>query len=280
MSRTDQGSTRAKAAADTPPERLQKVLANAGIASRRQVEEWIRAGRIRVNGQIAELGQRIDERANVQIDGRRVQLRAPSRTRVLLYHKPEGQLVSNDDPEGRDTVFDHLPNIRVGRWIAVGRLDINTSGLLLFTNNGELARRLMHPSYEIQREYAVRVHGDVDKAMLARLREGVVLDDGPAKFDHIEHSGGAGANTWFHCTLREGRNREVRRLWESQEVQISRLTRIGYGPIALGRDVPRGRFRSLLPDELNALLHVVDLPAERQSQRADAARRTQRARRK
>lgn len=243
-------------------EKLQKILAQAGLGSRRQLEEWIAAGRVSINGQIAKLGDRAEATARILVDGRPVRLKSEEnfKRRVLIYHKPEGVVCSRSDPEGRPTVFEHLPLLRGQRWVIVGRLDLNTSGLLLFTNDGELANRLMHPSYEIEREYAVRVLGKADPAMLKRLQQGVELEDGLAKFDQIRDAGGTGANHWYHVVLKEGRNREVRRIWESQEVKVSRLIRIRYGMITLPRMLRPGRWAELPADQLNDLLRLVKMP--------------------
>lgn len=248
--------------APVAPERLQKVLATAGVASRRQAEAWIREGRVSVNGAPAELGMKVTVEDRVEVDGRRIHLekRLDQSPRVIAYHKPIGLVTTRKDPEGRPTVFDELPAISRGRWIAVGRLDINTSGLLLFTNDGTLADRLMHPSSEISREYACRILGEVTPEIVERLKTGVQLEDGPARFDSIETSGGEGANQWFHVTLREGRNREVRRLWESQGLTVSRLMRVRYGPIRMDRYLSRGRSRSLKPGEMRALYDEAGLP--------------------
>ena len=244
-------------------ERLQKVLARAGFGSRRQIETWIRDGKITVNGKLAELGVSVSETDLVKIEGRSVSIAAdPIHTaRTLIYHKPAGELTTRKDEAGRPTVFDNLPRIRNGRWITVGRLDFNTSGLLLVTTDGELAHRLMHPSWEIEREYAVRILGKVDEESLQRLQDGVMLEDGMAAFASIQDAGGAGANHWYHVIVREGKNREVRRLWESQGLQVSRLIRIRYGPINLPRNVRAGHFQDLQQDEVKALYATVKLDA-------------------
>jgi 23S rRNA pseudouridine2605 synthase len=244
-------------------ERIQKALATAGIASRRHIEQWIEEGRITVNGQPAQLGQKIDHNDRVRVDGKAVRLaRKEEPTRVLLYRKRVGELVTRDDPDGRRTIFRKLPELESGRWIAVGRLDINTSGLLLLTNSGELARRLTHPSFEISREYAVRVLGEMNEEIAERLVNGVELEDGPARFDELaagENEDGEGANQWYRVTLREGRNREVRRLFESQGLQVSRLIRVSYGPVELGRGIKTGGYREAQAAELDALLKAVGL---------------------
>jgi 23S rRNA pseudouridine2605 synthase len=236
-------------------ERLQKVLARQGLGSRREIEEWIRHGRITLNGRCAQLGDRCQSGDRLTVNGRPLNLDAPGAepTRVLLYHKPVGEVVSRRDPEGRPVIFTQLPRPARGRWISVGRLDINTQGLLLVTNNGELAHRLMHPSRQIEREYAVRVLGHIGDGILDRLTHGVELEDGPARFENIRSAGGDGANHWFHVTLREGRNRIVRRLWDSQGVTVSRLIRVRFAGIELP---PRLRARTFmeLPEELLAML--------------------------
>jgi 23S rRNA pseudouridine2605 synthase len=250
-------------------EKLQKVLANSGHGSRREIETMIQAGRISVNGKLATLGDRIEVNAavKVRIDGHVVAIRENSDTicRVLAYYKPEGELCTRKDPEGRPTVFDRLPKMRGARWVAVGRLDVNTSGLLLFTTDGELANRLMHPSHEVEREYAVRVFGQVDDAKIKQLRLGVQLEDGPASFRSISFQGGEGLNQWYHVTLMEGRNREVRRLWEAVEVQVSRLIRVRYGDITLPKGLPRGGWMEFGLEQVNYLRQLVDLAPETQS---------------
>lgn len=261
-------------------ERLQKVLARAGYGSRREIESWIREGRITVNGRPAELGITITGHDRVRIDGRPVSFSTdPAKDiRTLLYHKPAGELTTRKDDEGRPTVFDSLPRLRRGRWITIGRLDMNTSGLLLVTTDGELAHRLMHPSYEVEREYAVRVLGEVDEQVLENLITGVELEDGMAAFAAIRDAGGQGANRWYHVILREGRNREVRRLWESQGLQVSRLIRIRFGPVTLPADLRAGRFRDLSPAEAGALYTAVGLSAPRTHKRRPGPRRGRRAR--
>ncbi|GAC14686.1 23S rRNA pseudouridine(2605) synthase RluB [Aliiglaciecola lipolytica] len=249
-------------------EKLQKVLANAGKGSRREMEKWIEQGRISVNGNIATLGDRVENTDQVRVDGQLLTIAQEKPVcRVLMYNKPEGELCSRKDPEGRPTVFDRLPKIQNGRWIAVGRLDINTSGLLLFTNDGELANRLMHPKHEIQREYAVRVFGEVDHKMITQLKKGVELDDGEAKFTTISRRPGddESLNSWFNVTLSEGRNREVRRLWESQGVQVSRLIRVNYGGLELQKRLPQGGWIELTLEDVNPLRKSVQLPNETES---------------
>ena len=246
-------------------DKLQKVLANAGVGSRREMEKWIEAGRISVNGKLATLGDRVEPADKIRVDGNPLSTQSDTPVcRVLMYNKPEGELCSRKDPEGRPTVFDRLPAIKNGRWIAVGRLDINTSGLLLFTNDGELANRLMHPKHEVEREYSVRVFGEVEDMMLKRLTDGVKLEDGEAKFTHIVKKPGdeESQNTWYNVSLSEGRNREVRRLWESQGLQVSRLIRVRYGSLELQKRLPQGGWVELGLPDLNNLRKSVQLPAE------------------
>ena len=242
-------------------ERLQKVLARAGLGSRRQIEDWIRDGRVQVNGKPARLGQKVSGRERIAVDGKKVNLKSGEQVvaATILYHKPAGEICSRDDPDRRPSVFSALPRPPGGRWISVGRLDFNTSGLLLFTTDGELAHRLMHPAQEIEREYAVRLLGTVDLPMLERLIQGVELEDGFARFSAIEESGGSGANRWYHVIIKEGRNREVRRLWESQGVKVSRLTRVRYGPVILERKLRPGKYRSLTFAEQKALYQATGL---------------------
>ncbi|HCG79465.1 MULTISPECIES: 23S rRNA pseudouridine(2605) synthase RluB [Thalassolituus] len=241
-------------------ERIQKLLSLTGVASRREAERWIADGRVTVNGERAKLGDRAGRNDDIRVDGRAVSVEeAGVNTRVIAYNKPVGEVCTRDDPEGRPTVFDHLPKTKNERWINVGRLDINTSGLLLFTTDGELANKLMHPSSGVDREYAVRVRGDVDQDMINRLKEGVLLEDGMASFTDVRYFDGEGQNKWYHVVLMEGRNREVRRLWESQEITVSRLKRVRYGCIFMPANVPVGTWVELGQKEVNDLYDLVDL---------------------
>lgn len=242
-------------------ERLQKLLAAAGLGSRREIETWIRAGRLSVDGAPAVLGMRASATADIRLDGRRVRLgMAPTSATaaLLLYHKPAGEVTTRSDPQGRPTVFERLPAPRQGRWIVVGRLDVNTTGLLLFTTDGALAHRLMHPSAGIEREYRVRVRGRPDESVLARLRAGVELADGPARFEQLfAEPQRTGTHRWFRVLLREGRNREVRRLWEAVGCDVSRLIRVRYGPLSLPDDLPPGQWRAAPPAALEAVRRAV-----------------------
>lgn len=246
---------------DTNTEKLQKVLARAGYGSRREMETAISAGRIKVNGQVAKLGDRVGARDRVALDDRAINLRAVEEVprRVIMYNKPEGELCTRKDPEGRRTVFERLPRLKGERWIAIGRLDINTSGLLLFTTDGELANRLMHPSHQIEREYAVRVMGEVKREHVVNMVEGVMLEDGPARFTDVQEFGGEGINTWFHVVILEGRNREVRRLWESQGLTVSRLKRVRYGNIFLDKRAKAGEWTEMTQDEIDELSTLAGL---------------------
>jgi 23S rRNA pseudouridine2605 synthase len=248
-------------------EKLQKVLARAGKGSRRAMEEVISAGRVSVDGKTAYLGDRVTGNEQIRLDGHPVTIvpEEEQLCRVLVYNKPEGEMCTRKDPEGRPTVFDRLPPLDGERWVAVGRLDINTSGMLLFTTDGELANKLMHPSQQIEREYAVRVFGEIDEAMLQTLRAGVKLEDGMAKFNEITYRGGEGRNHWFHVVLTEGRNREVRRLWESQDVQVSRLIRVRYGDLEMHRQLPLGGWAELPLKDVNYFRTLVGLSLETKS---------------
>lgn len=240
------------------PQKLHKMLAQAGFGSRRELEEWILAGRVSVNGKPAHTGQRIGPRDLVRVNGHTVKLKfAPRLPRVLLYHKPEGEIVSRDDPEGRPSVFDHLPRVGGGRWIAVGRLDFNTSGLLLFTTSGELANQLMHPRHKLMREYAVRIVGELSDEQRRMLLSGIELEDGTARFDSLAEAGGEGTNRWYRVTIGEGRNREVRRMFEALGIMVSRLTRVRYGPLALPPRLKRGMTAELNEAEVEALLRAL-----------------------
>ena len=244
-------------------EKLQKVLARLGLGSRRELDAMIAAGRVEVNGKTAKVGDRVEQAITVKIDGKVVATPATQRPkcRVLMYYKPEGELTTIKDPEDRPTVFDHLPRPDFGRWIYVGRLDLNTSGLLLFTTDGELANALMHPRGGIERIYAARVFGEVNAEQLEQLKQGVTLEDGPARFEQVRFVGGEGRNTWYHVTLKEGRNREVRRLWESVGVQVSRLIRIKYANLELDPKLHAGQYRELTLSEINNLRTLVGLKA-------------------
>lgn len=222
-------------------EKLQKILAQYGLGSRRKMEQWIEAGRVSVNGEIATLGMRVAQDANIVVDGTALKktITTPKHS-LLLYNKPEGEICSRSDPEGRATVFDKLPKPAFGRWVVIGRLDYNTSGLLLFTTDGELAHQLMHPKFHLQRVYAVRIFGKASDEVLQKLKTGIELEDGFAKFDHLEFMGGEGSNQWYKVSISSGRNRIVRRMWESQGVKINRLMRVKFGDIELPRDLKPG----------------------------------------
>ncbi len=262
--KSQQAAEQTTAVTDTG-ERIQKILARGGIGSRREIERWIEEGRINVNGVKVTPGLHLKPGDQVQINGRVVNWEKYTQqaTRVIVYNKPTGEVVTRRDPQGRPVVFTRLPKLDVGRWISVGRLDINTSGLLLLTNNGELANRLMHPSTEVDREYAVRILGEVPDEMIELLKEGVELEDGKAHFDDIQFFSGEGANKWFHVVVKEGRNRLVRRLWESQGVTVSRLMRVRYGPAVLPGNVRAHDSYELNNKELSLLMEFVGLKAEK-----------------
>lgn len=258
---------------DTP--KLHKVLAEAGMGSRRDMEELIVAGRVSVNGEPAHIGQRIMPTDQVRINGKPVKRKLASKPpRILLYHKPTGEIVSHADPEGRPSVFDNLPPMKTAKWLAVGRLDFNTEGLLLLTTSGDLANRFMHPRYSVEREYAVRVVGELSEGMRQKLLHGVELEDGPANFLRIRDGGGEGTNHWYHVALAEGRNREVRRMFEAAGLMVSRLIRTRHGPIALPKGLKRGRWEELEDNEVRGLLASVGLkaPAEERGSRSAAPR--------
>lgn len=236
-------------------ERLQKLLSGLGYGSRREIERWIEAGSIKVNGAVATLGTKATLEDKIIVKGERVIARHNQSTRILMYHKPVGEICSRRDPVFSNTVFEHLPPIQGARWIQVGRLDVNTSGLLLFTNDGDLANQLMHPRFEMEREYAVRVRGEVNDEILKSLQKGVELEDGMACFKKVLYVGGEGQNTWYHVVLTEGRHREVRRLWESQGLVVSRLIRVRFGPLNLPRTLARGKWTELSQTEVKTFIH-------------------------
>jgi 23S rRNA pseudouridine2605 synthase len=270
---------------ETEPQRVQKVLAEHGLGSRREIEGWIAAGRLTINGTRARLGDRVGARDRIAIDGRPVVLaerELAAAPRILAYHKPAGEVCTRSDPEGRPTVYDRLPRLKGARWISIGRLDLDTSGLLLFTTDGALARALMHPSTEVTRSYAVRVRGTPSPAALAALTRGVDLEDGPARFDEVVEQEGEGSNRWYLVSLREGRKREVRRLWEAVNCTVSRLIRVRFGPMELPRSLSRGRSRELTASESTALYAAARLPAPAlaRDQRASQRRRATGAKRR
>lgn len=242
-------------------ERIQKVLARGGLASRRAIERWIDEGCLTVNGIPVKHGLQLQAGDQVRLNGRVIQWQKYQLqpTRVIVYNKPTGEVVTRTDPQRRPVVFSRLPKLNIGRWIAVGRLDINTSGLLLLTNNGELANKLMHPSITVDREYAVRILGKVSADMIAQLKSGVALEDGEAYFNDIRFASGEGANKWFHVVVQEGRNRLVRRLWESQGVTVSRLMRVRYGPAVLPNNIRAHDYYELNTKELAILAEFVGL---------------------
>lgn len=242
-------------------EKLQKVLARAGFGSRREMETWIADGRVLVNNKVASLGDRVSVEDKIQVDGKKVvNVSAESTSpRVLVYNKPDNEICSRNDPEGRPSVFDNLPPIKHGRWVAVGRLDFNTSGLLIFTNDGELANRLMHPSSNIDREYAVRILGEVTDEMVQNLLDGVEIDGQKCRFTDVQFFAGEGRNRWYHVVIMEGRNREVRKLWESQGVRVSRLKRVRYGPVFIPSRVKQGQFYEMNPGEVAGLYDMLEL---------------------
>ena len=242
--------------------KLQKALAQAGLGSRREMEQWIVAGRVTVNGATARLGARVGARDEVKVDGRLLRTTAAAPLpQVLVYHKPEGEIVSRADPDGRPSVFDRLPRLRDAKWVAIGRLDFNSCGLLLFTTSGELANRMMHPSHGLDREYAVRVRGQLSKPQSERLLAGIRLEDGEARCESVLSEGGEGANRWYRVVLKEGRNRIVRRLFDAIGLTISRLMRVRFGPVALPPRLKRGQSLELSPSEVRQLLTTLGMPA-------------------
>lgn len=242
------------------PERIQKLLAAAGHGSRREIESWIKSGRLKIDGRTPKLGDRVSGTEKFTVDGRALRVRQTATAQQhIVYHKPANEITSRSDPEGRRTVFESLPPVADQRWVAIGRLDITTTGLLLFTTDGALANAMMHPSSELVRRYAVRIHGAPTRAELGKLKSGIMLDDGKAAFDTLEAAGGEGTNQWFNVSLKEGRNREVRRMWEAIGYKVSRLMRVGYGPIELPRNLRRGRYQSLTTSQVRLLYKLVGL---------------------
>ena len=263
---------------DAVPQRLHKLLALAGLGSRREMETLIESGRVTINGKVAQVGVGVVPSDVVRVDSRPVRLPfEPELPQVLLYHKPEGEIVSQDDPEKRASVFDKLPRVKHAKWVAIGRLDINTSGLLIFTTSGELANRFMHPRYEVEREYAVRIFGELTEGQMLQLTQGIELEDGPANFDSIHPQGGEGSNHWYQVVLREGRNREVRRLFEAFQLQVSRLMRVRFGPINLPSRLKRGMMMTLEPKEVINLLEWAGLEAPKGPLKQRSAREIERA---
>jgi len=237
------------------PQKIHKVLAQAGLGSRREMETLIREGKVRVNGEPAQVGMRVRAGDVIRVGRRQVTVRDDAKLpRVILYHKPEGEIVSHDDPQGRPTVFEKLPAMRRGKWLAVGRLDYNTSGLLIFTTSGELANRLMHPRYEVEREYAVRIIGKLPEDKVKDLTKGVRLEDGMARFEELEERGGRGLNNWYRVVLREGRNRVVRRMFDAVGYKVSRLMRVRFGVVSLPFGLRRGGWRELEEDQTSRIL--------------------------
>lgn len=244
------------------PVRLQKALAASGVGSRREMEEWIQNGWVTVNGKVAQLGDKVQPEDQVLVKGSVIKLKWPDRLpRIILYYKQEGEIVSRDDPQGRVSIFDRLPQAASSRWVAIGRLDINTSGLLILTTSGELANRFAHPSFEVEREYAVRVLGELGMDEMRLLTsEGVMLEDGLARVERIHSQGGEGVNKWYNVVLKEGRNREVRRIFEHFGLTVSRLVRTGFGPIGLPNRLKRGQFYELNAAEVASVMKWADLP--------------------
>jgi len=237
-------------------ERIQKVIAQAGIASRREAEEWIKQGRVAVNGVVIGPGHKVGPTGRITVDGKPVRIRPRKNAKVIAYHKPVGEICSRKDPAKRKTVFDNLPRLRQGRWISVGRLDFNTSGLLLFTTDGDLANRLTHPSSGLEREYLCRVQGAVDRDFIRDLKEGIELDGKTAKFESIAFEGGGGSNRWYRVVIREGRYREVRRMWAAGGYRVSRLVRVRYGPVQLPRNLKPGQYMNVDPVLVKRMYNV------------------------
>ncbi|MEQ1772192.1 MAG: 23S rRNA pseudouridine(2605) synthase RluB [Burkholderiales bacterium] len=254
MSAKPKALARQSTGGDAESQKLQKVLAQAGLGSRRTMEVWIEAARVTVNGKTAKIGTRVTSADKIQVDGRDVRVESAAQpARVLIYHKPEGEIVTREDPQGRETVFTKLPRLRGARWLSIGRLDISTSGLLIFTTSGELANTMMHPRFSVEREYAARIFGTLSAEQTAQLRQGIALDDGEAHFESLEDEGGEGSNHWYRIVVTEGRNRLVRRLFEAVGFTVSRLIRVRFGILALPPWLKRGQVSELEPDEVRRL---------------------------
>lgn len=251
------------AASEAQSQKLQKVLAQAGLGSRRTMETWIEAARVSVNGKLAKIGTRVAPSDKIQVDGRALRVETSAQpARVLIYHKPEGEIVTREDPQGRETVFSKLPHLRGARWLSIGRLDVSTSGLLVFTTSGELANSMMHPRFEVEREYAARIFGTLSPEQASQLRAGITLDDGEARFESLEDEGGEGTNHWYRVVVMEGRNRLVRRLFEAVGFTVSRLMRVRFGVLKLPPRLKRGQFGELEPDEVRRLADWLSRPAK------------------
>jgi len=258
LTATPEHETPVRRAPVTATHKLQKLLAQAGLGSRREMEELIAAGEVSINGKVAGTGDRAGPDDTVRVGKRTIHLKFGERLpRVMLYHKPEGEIVSRDDPQGRPSVFDKLPQLQSSKWISIGRLDFNTSGLLIFTTDGELANRLMHPRFEVEREYAVRIMGRLSSEQMVQLTTGIELEDGLAKFDQLADQGGEGSNHWYRVILKEGKNREVRRMFEVVGMMVSRLTRVRFGPINLPPRLKRGKSMELDEVQVQRLLKLV-----------------------
>jgi 23S rRNA pseudouridine2605 synthase len=268
------GRTEGAGPEDAPSQKLQKVLAQAGLGSRRAMEQWIEQGKVTVNNAVAKIGARVVPSDAIRVEGKVLRWPGISRLpRVLIYHKPEGEIVTQNDPEGRATVFEHLPAIRGAKWLAVGRLDYNTSGLLLFTTSGELANRMMHPRFSLEREYAVRIVGVLTGPQIERLRNGIPLDDGPARVESLEDEGGEGTNHWYRIVVKEGRNRVVRRMFEALGLTVSRLMRVRFGIVTLPPRLKRSQFSALPAAEVKDLLAWLEetAPAAKETEPAPHA---------
>lgn len=254
-SKLTKNQSQSKAIDQTATHKLQKLLAQSGLGSRREMEALIAEGQVSINGKVAKVGDRISTGDLIRVRNRLIRINAGSRLpRIIFYHKPDGEIVSRHDPEGRPSVFDKLPQLKSSRWVSIGRLDFNTSGLLIFTTSGELANQMMHPRFQIEREYAIRIIGNLTPEQMTQLTHGVELEDGIAKFDKIVEQGGEGSNRWYHAIIREGRNREVRRMFEKLGITVSRLIRVRFGPICLPPYLKRGMLSELKENEVSQIM--------------------------